>query len=108
MRNQYLHTLWLAFLLLTSCNTGEMVPTTLQVNPGMTNIDALQVNPGMATSDTTYFIKLLFEGIKNYDLNRVILGKRGGAPIGALSDYTGNTPLIEAIKQQDIDVIHYL
>jgi hypothetical protein len=84
-----------------------MAPATLQANPGMPAIDTIQTNLDMPTTDTTYFSELLFEGIENSDLNRVILGKMGGALIGALNE-AGNTFLIEAVKKQDIDAIHYL
>jgi ankyrin repeat protein len=105
--NQYLHTLWLAFLLLTSCNTGEMIPIILQANPGMVTLDTLQANPSMITKDSTYFIRLFLQGIATHDLNRVILGKIHGAPIEALDKY-GYTSLIEAVKAQNIEVIYYL
>jgi ankyrin repeat protein len=94
--NQYLPTLWLAFLLLTSCNTGEMAPITLQANPGM------------AISDTAYFTKLLFEGAEDDEnLNSLVRGKEGGAPVGA-SNEDGDTPLIVAIKSQNVEAVHYL
>jgi ankyrin repeat protein len=108
--NQYLLTLWLAFLLLTSCNTDERAPISLQASPAMPAIDTIQANPGMVNKDTAYFIDLLFEGIENSDLNRIILGKNSGAPIEALNK-TGNTPLIETIKNQNVNIeaiIHYL
>jgi ankyrin repeat protein len=117
--NQYLHTLWLALLLLTSCNTGEIAPATLQANPGTTTINTLQANPampaidtlqastGMVTSDTAYFTELLFEGILEDDLSKIVLSRMCGAPIEE-PNKDGNTPLIEAIIYQSPEAVHYL
>jgi ankyrin repeat protein len=117
--SQYLYALWLAFLLLTSCNTGEMAPATLQADPGtiaintlqanpaMPAIDTLQANPGIVTSDTAHYTKLLFEGIVYDDLNKVVLGRTCGAPVEALSD-SGETSLTMAVATQNVEAIHYL
>jgi ankyrin repeat protein len=105
--NQYLHTLRLAFLLLTSCNTNEMAPATLQANPDMPAIDTLQANSGMITADTTYFTDLLLEGIYTDNLNELVLGRRSGAPVGTPNE-DGETPLIAAVKGQNVEAVYYL
>jgi ankyrin repeat protein len=93
--NQYLLTLGLAFLLLTSCNTGEMTPATLQANPGTTTID------------TAYYTKLLFEGILGDDLNKVVLSRMCGIPVEELNK-DGDTPLTAAVIYQHQEAIGYL
>jgi ankyrin repeat protein len=105
--NQYLYTLWLAFLLLTSCNTNEIAPATLQANLGILTIDTIQANSDRIGLDTTHFTELLLEGIYTGDFNELVLSKMSGAPVGA-PDKNGDIPLIAAVKDQNIEAVYYL